>query len=275
MTQPQRLLKAVIMGLFCFSLPVLAQEEEVAVVDVFQENFFDALTQKGIGNYDKAIVFLEKCVEAEPNNAVVYYEMARANFLQKKYIEAQQAYQKSLTLNPNYKWTLVGLYDVYYEMKDYNQALPIVTQLVTLDKKYREDLVSLYMFTKQYDKALSLIKILDEEIGSTTERDSYKKQIFSDAKYSESEKEFLLAQIKKYPKIESNYISLIYLYSESNQEEMAFEIAKNLEKQLPNSEWAQVGLFKFYLSNNKTDDAVLSMHKVLKNNTIIRNRIKS
>jgi tetratricopeptide (TPR) repeat protein len=167
----------------------------------------------------------------------------------------------------------VGLYDVFYELKDFNQALGVINDLVSVDKKYREDQVSLYMYTKQYDKALSLIKVLDEDIGASVERDAFKRQIFMDAKYREAEKEFLLAQIKKYPKKESNYISIIYLYSESNQEEMAFEMAKLLEKNIPDSEWAQVGLFKFYLNNKKIDEAVQSMTTVLKN-TSINSKIK-
>ena len=255
-----------------FPLITIAQEEE-AVVDVFQEAFFESLKQKGIENYDKAIEQLQKCLELEPNNATVHYEIGRNYFFQKKHNESLQAYLKAKELQPNHKWILVGLYDVFYELKDYNQALGVINDLVLMDKKYREDQVSLYMYTKQFDKALALIKVLDEELGTSVERDAFKRQIFMDAKYREAEKEFLLAQIKKYPKKESNYISIIYLYSESNQEEMAFEMAKLLEKNIPDSEWAQVGLFKFYLNNKKIEEAVQSMTTVLKN-TSINSKIK-
>ena len=115
---------------------------------------------------------------------------------------------------------------------------------LSFHKKHHEELVSLYMYTKQYDKALALIKLLDEEVGASTERDAYKRQIFTDSKYREAEKDFLVSQIKKNPKIESNYISLIYLYSESNQEEKAFEVAKQLETNLSEflgMPWDRVG----------------------------------
>lgn len=269
MIQPRHIFFRVMCWVVFLICPIatIAQEEEV-VVDAFQEEFFESLKQKGIENYDKAIVHLQKCLSLEPENAVVHYEIGRNYFLQKKYTESLQHYSKAKELQPNHKWILAGLYDVFYELKDYNQALGVVNDLVLMDKKYREDQVSLYMYTKQFDKALSLIKILDEEVGTSVERDAYKRQIFADSKYREAEKEFLLSQIKKYPKKESNYISLIYLYAESNQEEMAFEIAKQLEKNIPDSEWAQVGLFKFYLNNKKLDEAVQSMTLVLKNSTI-------
>jgi tetratricopeptide (TPR) repeat protein len=66
---------------------------------------------------------------------------------------------------------------------------------------------------------------------------------------------------------------LIYLYSNSNQEEKALEVAKRLETEIPTSDWAQVGLFKFHLNNNEGEKAVLSMNTVLKS-TKIDSKIK-
>jgi tetratricopeptide (TPR) repeat protein len=53
------------------------------------------------------------------------------------------------------------------------------------------------------------------------------------------------------------------MYSQSNQEEKALEIAKKLEKEIPTSDWAQVSLFKFHLNNNDGDNAVKAMNIVL------------
>ncbi len=110
-------------------------------------------------------------------------------------------------------------------------------------------------------------------LGKSDLRDNYKAQILREAKYQNSEKSNLLEQIKKYPKEESNYIALIYLYSESNQEEKALEIAKKLETEIPSSEWAQVSLFKFHLNNNDGVNAVKAMNRVL-NSKKIDDKIK-
>jgi tetratricopeptide (TPR) repeat protein len=82
-----------------------------------------------------------------------------------------------------------------------------------------------------------------------------------------------MEQIKKNPKEESNYIALIYLYSESNQEEKALEVTKQLETEIPTSVWAQVSLFKNYLNNNDGADAVKSMNRVFESSQI-DNKIK-
>ena len=251
-------------------------EDVAAVDDKFQNFFYESLKQKGIENYDKAIEALEKCKELEPNNAVVYFELGKNYLAQKKYKDAYDNFEKVTQMDPKNRWAWVGMYDVCYDTHDYNQAIIIVQKLIEFKADYKEDLTSLYMNTQQYDKALELINELNEKVGRSDKRDLYKADILRDAKYQTAEKNNLLDQIKKFPKDESNYISLIYLYSQSNQEEKALEIAKKLEKEIPTSDWAQVSLFKFHLNNGDGDNAVKAMNIVLPSKKIdpkIKHRI--
>ena len=253
------------------------EPEDVAAIDnKFQNFFYEALKQKGIENHDKAIEALERCKELEPNNAVVYFELGKNYLSQKKYKDAYDNFEKVTQMDPKNRWAWVGMYDVCYDTHDYNQAIIIVQKLIEFKADYKEDLTSLYMNTQQYDKALELINELNEKVGRSDKRDLYKADILRDAKYQTAEKNNLLDQIKKFPKDESNYISLIYLYSQSNQEEKALEIAKKLEKEIPTSDWAQVSLFKFHLNNNDGDNAVKAMNIVLPSKKIdpkIKHRI--
>lgn len=244
---------------------VLAQNEPNEVVtidDGFEDYFYEAIKQKSIENYDKAIEALEKGKEIEPENPVVYFELGKNYLAQKKYKEAYDNFEKVAKMDPKNRWAWVGMYDVCYETHDYNQAIVIVEKLIEFKEDYKEDLTSLYMNTQQFDKALELINELNAKFGKTDKRELYKADILKDVKYQSAEKFNLLEQIKKFPKEESNYISLIYMYSQSNQEEKALEIAKKLEKEIPTSDWAQVSLFKFHLNNNDGDNAVKAMNIV-------------
>ena len=242
----------------------------------FQDYFYESLRQKGIENYDKAIEALEKCQKEQPNNATVFFEMGKNYFYQKNYEKAYEFYEKATKIDPNNRWFWHGMYDVTYETKVYNQSIPLVQKLIEFNDSYKEDLVSLYMLTQQHDKALSLINELNETIGKSDKRELYKADILRNSKFQGSEKDNLTALIKKNPKEEANYISLIYLYSSSNQEEKALEVAKELEKEIPTSDWAQVSLFKYHLSNNDGEKAVKSMNIILpsaKIDTKIKHRV--
>ena len=262
--------------LIALSAPTFAQKEpdDIALAtSEFQISYYEALKQKGIENNDRAIQELKKCLKLEPNNAAVYNELGRNYLKLRDYKASYDSFEKATQIDSKNRWYWHGMYDVCYQTKDYNQAIVIVTKLVTFDESYKEDLTSLYMYTQQFDKALALINELNDTVGKSEKRENYKKQILQDSRFQGSEKEELLNAIAKNPKVEANYISLIYMYSNSNQEEKAMDIAKKLETAIPESDWAQVSLFKFHLNNNDGAKAVQSMHQLIKSEKI-DNKIK-
>ena len=78
--------------------------------------------------------------------------------LYKYYVDAENAFKKAVELDNKQRWYWNGLYDVYYQTKDYQKSIPIVEKLIEFDGNMREDLVSLYMNTNQHGKALELLK---------------------------------------------------------------------------------------------------------------------
>ena len=253
------------------------EPEDIKVeTDKFQDLFYESLLQKGIENYDKAVVALDKAMKYKPNDATVNYELGKNYLALKDYKNAYNAFENAVKIDPKNKWFWAGMYDVCYETKNFTQGIIVINKLIEFDPKYKEDLTSLYMATNQFEKALILIQELDETIGKTDRRELYKSQILSDGKFQNIEISNLVSQIEKYPNEESNYLSLIFLYSKNNEEVKAFEIVKKLEKAIPNSEWAQVTLFKRYLDTNDGPKAINAMNIVLASSKIdskIKHRI--
>lgn len=265
-----------VLGMIISSEFSFAQTEPDSIVvakNEFEEHFFEALKQKGIENYDKAIVELQLCLVKEPDNPVLHHELGKNYLALKKYPDAQRAFQKAVDLNPKERWYWNGLYDVFYETKDYAQSIIIVQKLIEFDKDFRDDLVSLYMYTRQFDKALALIEEMERTSNISQMMETYKLQILSENRFRKPEKDQLEAAIVKYPQVEENYIQLIYLYTESNQEEKAMEVAKKLEQNIPNSDWAQVSMFKFHLNSGNGEKAAQSMQIIL-NSPKIEQKIK-
>ena len=263
-------MKKIIAFLFLFQLSFgQVNPEEVETVDnEFENNFFEALKQKAIENYDKAIISLEKCVQKEPNNPEVYYQLGVNYLNQKNYVEAENAFQKAVDLEPKQRWYWNGLYDVYYQTKDFNKSIPIVEKLVTFDSNMKEDLVSLFMTTQQFDKAKSVIDDIESKGTLTKAMESYRMQIQNMSKGVKPKTSDLLTAIKNNPKSEQNYIDLIYVYSTENQEEKAFETALLLEKEIPNSDLAHVSLVKFHINANDIPKATESYKRVVKSSKI-------
>lgn len=253
------------------------EPEEIKIdTNQFQEFFYESLLQKGIENYDKAILALDKANKIKPNDATVYYELGKNYLALKEYKSAYNSFESATKIDPKNKWFWVGMYDVSYETKNFSQGIAVINKLIEFDPKYKEDLTSLYMGTNQYEKALLLIQELNETYGKTDRRELYKSQILSGGKFQNMEITNLEELIVKNPQEEANYISLIFLYSKNNEEAKAFEIVKKLEKAIPDSEWAQVSLFKNYLETNDAPKAIKAMNVVLASSKIdskIKHRI--
>lgn len=250
---------------------VMAQTEpeDIAMAtDEYQDSFFESLKQKGIENYDKAIVSLEKCIKLKPNDAVAYFELGKNYLKLKDYQSAQNAFEKATQLDAKNKWYWLGIYDVSYETKNYSLAIETIQKIIPFDEEYKDDLISLYMITNQQDKALLAINEMNEKFGKSEDRERYKLQILSQGKYQNVEIDNLINQIKQNPKEESNYVNLIILYSKSEETDKALEVGKQLAKEVPTSEWAQVSLFKGYLDQNQADKAIKAMNAILSNSKI-------
>ncbi|MBW1657469.1 tetratricopeptide repeat protein [Flavobacterium quisquiliarum] len=267
----KRVFTVLLIALCSTSFSVFAQtepEDIVMATDEYQDSFYESLKQKGIENYDKAIVSLEKCIKLKPNDAVAYFELGKNYFALKEYRNAQDNFEKATQLDPKNKWFWLGIYDVSYETKNYPLAIETIQKIIVFDEEYKDDLISLYMITNQYDKALIAINEMNEKFGKSSDREIYKAQILSQGKYQNAEIDNLIQQIKKDPKEESNYLNLILLYSKNNENEKSLEVAKQLAKEIPNSEWSQVSLFKTYLDANQADKAIKSMNVILASSKI-------
>lgn len=261
-----------LISLTVFAQPNMVEPDSIALVeDRFQELFYESLKQKGIENYDRAINVLQQAIELKPDEAMLYHEIGKNYFFQKKYAQAENYLQQAIAKDNKNKYFYLSLYDVYYQTKDYLNSIEVVKKLIDFDDKrkteFQDDLVSLYMYTNQPEKALQIIEELDKVLPSDPTRELYKHQILKD-RVNAADTAELEEEIRKNPKNEQAYIVLIYQYSESNQEEKAFETAQLLAKNIPESEWAHVSLFKFYLEGNDVDKAINSMHKVFESHQV-------
>lgn len=154
-------------SLLTFSPSYAQEEQESAEVyleeytDKFQENFFEALKQKGIQNYDRAIDLLLKCKQLDPSNSVVDYELAKAYSLDKQYVQAQEYAVKALNAEPTDFWYLDNLLHVLEKegspLEAVKQDIPFTNQ------KLQQNLALGYFKMRKYTDALKVL----EGLGSS------------------------------------------------------------------------------------------------------------
>jgi tetratricopeptide (TPR) repeat protein len=232
------------------------------IEDQFQEYFFEALKQQGIENNQRAIDALLKCKKLD-DKPVVYYQLGKNFNKLKNFGAAEDALKRAVSKEPDNEWYLDELYDVYNQQGDTKNAIKTVKQLVKYHPDYRQDLASLYIKSKDYKDALKLLDELDKEFGISADRDYLRNQIYNITGRDEDRIENLQERLDKNPENETNYLTLIFRYSETGETEKAFETAQKLLELHPESKLVHLALYKFYLDKNQTENAIASMKIVL------------
>jgi len=169
----------ILLLLLSISLSGVAQNDSLAQVFIAQKNmeelqkeqqelnfqnfFFEALQQKAIGNFDKAISALENCQNIKNDDKAVEFEFAKNYFELDKYYEAETYIKKALVKEPENLYMLVLLKDIYNNQNNFKDALEVQKKILVKDPSSQIDLVSLYIKNHQIDKAKQLLIDLEKK----------------------------------------------------------------------------------------------------------------
>jgi len=154
--------------------------------DDFQENFFEALKQKGIQNYDRAINFLLECKRLQPDNKVVAYELAKNYHLDKKNIPAQEYAIEALNSDPGNYWYLHTLNAIVG--KQGNTLSSLENEIPYKNDVLKENLAQIYFKDGKLEAALAVLNTLEgskqrtaleQEINGSLQKKKAKQQTVS------------------------------------------------------------------------------------------------
>ena len=248
---------------FCFviifglllNFSAFAQNSMLNSSDEVENNFYEALTQHATENYDKAIFLLKKNIQQQPNQAVFYHQLGKCYFALKDYQHAENAFRKAIELDTSQKWYWIDLYKLFYTTKDFRKAIPVATKVAELDKQYQDDLVSLYIYAKQYDKALNLIVEIEKQGKLSLAIEQFKFQALSEIKFSKKIEADFKNAITSDSINKEAYIAVINNFIEENKFDKAYRIIDELTVRVPNTDWAFVNKYRLALKNNKYTEA--------------------
>lgn len=162
------------------SIPMHADIDEQKLIE-FQENFFQAITEKAINNPQRAIENLETCNELIPNNKSVLFELSKNYFALNRIPEAIEYVSQALKQEPENLWLLEHLVAVYKRGRDFDNAID--TQLLIAKKypKKKRQLVYLHLLNEKPKKAITVLneladaKLLSPRLRKIKERLDKKK----------------------------------------------------------------------------------------------------
>ncbi len=169
--------------LFCWLvwvlMPIHAQEDPAPELDVeqsaevfleaysdeFQENFFEALKQKGIENYDKAANLFLKCKQLDASNPVVDHELAKVYNENKQYPLAERYALAAVSAEPENEWYAYTLIEIL--QKQGKSLDDMKTQVPFGNSEFDENTARIYFKKGNYESALAILKQAEQSEVTT------------------------------------------------------------------------------------------------------------
>ena len=239
----------------------------------FQNHFYDAMKQKALENYSKAIDELIICKSLKPTESVVFHELGINYFKLKQYESAEYNFQKAIALDADNFWYRESLYHLYIDQKRFDEAILALQPMLSRHPDYKQDLVNLYLEAGRYDDALTVLDDLDNTLGLNASRDQIRKELYDLSGAEDKRIAHLQKRLQETPEEPTNFLNLIYAYSKLDQKKEAFETALAFLKQHPKSHLVHVALYKFYLDAKEYDKAIASM-KIVTTSTVVLPSLK-
>lgn len=145
----------------------------------FQTYFFEALKQKAINNYSKAIESLEKCYEIDSLNMAIHFELSKNKLMLKNYFEAELFINKALVTEPDNIYLLQQKVAIFQEQQNFNNAIETQKKIIQIKPNTTDKLVLLYIQNSEFNNAEKLIIEIKKNALSTQRIKGFKRYLKS------------------------------------------------------------------------------------------------
>lgn len=260
-------------GIFmlCVELLIAQQPPQDAFVadttetgDAFKIHFFEALSNKAIMKYDKALLALEACQKLQPDNGSVYFEMAKNHWLLKNYDAALKDADRALELLPQEKeWILDLKFQIYEAAGDLTNGIAVVEELSSINYNYREFLPELYLKNNQSDKALLVIEELDKNLGEDTRRNLLKNYLLQRQAATDKTSSDL-----KTLNTESEYFQRFNSLKKNQAYDELLELAEQFNAKFPNSPMADVAIYSVLIEQKNAESGFEAARRIFKSEAL-------
>ncbi len=238
---------------------------------VFDYVYVEALRQKLTGNAGDALKYLEQCLEINPGNDAVYYQIAQILFSRGDLKNGKKYALKAAELDQENLWYMIMLAGSYFQEKKIDSAIVWYENAVS---KYpgKDDLLitlgNLYAENRRYDKADEVFGVIDKKYG-INERSTLaniKNQI------NAGNLDRALTLVEKM--LELNPDEILYnglkaeIYREKGDNRKAMEVYNLLMERNPGNAETQLSLCDFLLDEKKYDELLQLIRVIIFNNNI-------
>jgi len=220
-------------------------QKEVEVINYY----YDATTQKLLGNQKEALSLYLLCIAKDPKNSGAYYEAASLyNELKQPSVGVEYAKQAA-DLDPKNSWYLREYADLLIQTGKIKQASKVYDQLLKIELNNQDlqiEKADILIYLKQYKPAIDIYNKLEQKLGLIPEIALQKQKLYlAQGKYDAAEKE-METLITKYPTDPEYYGMFAEFYLTINKKEKALKMFEKVMELDPLNPIIHLALANYY-----------------------------
>ena len=224
----------------------------------FQTLFLEAQVAKHKGETEKQIELLREVIKRDKQSDAAYYELSRAYLSSGDNELAQKNALKATSIDPNNKWYLLTLAEIYENFDQSNKAIDAYQALIKIDDSnpvlYHKLAVN-QLKLNMPDKAATTLETLQIKTSITEETSRRLFDIYSKTGEEKKALTTLKTLSDNYPDNERYLINLAGYLHDIGKEDEAIETFKKILTINPNNATATVAVNKAGSKSIKTDSS--------------------
>ncbi len=233
--------------------------------------FMDALKENLIGNSKEAEVLFTRFIEAAPQEADGYYELAKIQIKNNEMVKAIQNIKTAIKLDTGNKWYVEFYANLLAANNKFDEAASLFTNLASKYKPNEEYLLKsslLYQKSKNYPKAIIDIEKLISIRGPEEELLLKLSQVYQKNNDLDNAANCYKRLISAYPEEGRYYALLAEFYFKHQQEDKAKAIFLEAEQKFPDDISLLLGLASYYKQQKDTEMYFNYLNKAIDNDKI-------
>lgn len=235
------------------------------------ECFSKGLENKYNENYNVAIDYFEKALEAFPEDHASMYELSALYATTGLSEKGFDMIKKAVELDSNNKWYKIRLADFYKQKLDYDSFIRIYDELLAADPnnlEYLEVYIDALLHLERYEQVTEKLDVYEENIGVNEYISLQKIEIYNYI----GKKDKILHEIEKlsnaYP-YETRYLSMLAeAYMQSKREKDAYQIYLKIKQLNPEDPYINISLLEYYKNQGELDKAFEEFILSIKNKNL-------
>ncbi len=231
-----------------------------------RNSFFSGLREKTSGRIDEAERSFKRTVELDSANGAALYELSNIYRIKQQIGLAEQYAVKAVAANPDNKWFLLSLADIYKQSQNLDKLPAVYDRLTKLEPdvdEYLLDKANALILLGRTQEAEKIYTEIESGFGSSPELETLKQRLLINDPDPDKSISVLEELISKNPADIRNYLALTELYLKTGLKEKALIRLKQANKVEPKNPYVILLMADVYRSEGKDTEAFRELKKVI------------